>query len=277
MRKYKLIVFLIFFFSLSFLLFSQNTKTANVKKSDKEKFSKEKKSEETKSEDGKESEKKKNWKSSLFLSYTMSKGNSAGAAYSGQAQFNYNISGFTFSGSYEQYYGKNKEIVNLNKGKAFFTFNRQIKDGFNMSSSATYEYDRIAQLDYRFNYGIGFSYLKGEKTSKNFSFTTNVVYEIDNYSVPEKEDRKNFRLQMFAQTNINFLQYSYFQASFLYTPNIIEFSKDYRIEIKTSIKFLMTSPIWFKFSMLNQFNNTPPSDKIKKNDLTMVTGIELTI
>ncbi len=260
-----------------FFSYAQQTEKPEIKKGKSEKISKENNSKENKSVKGKESEKKKNWKSSLFLSYTMSKGNSEGAAYSGQAQFNYNIKGFTFSGSYEQYYGKNKEIVNLNKGKAFFTFNRQIKDGFNMSSSATYEYDRIAQLDYRFNYGIGFSYLKGEKTSKNFSFTTNVVYEIDDYSVPEKEDRKNFRLQMFAQTNINFLQYSYFQASFLYTPNIVEFSTDYRIEIKTSIKFLMTSPIWFKFSMLNQFNNKPPSDKIKKDDFTMVTGIELTI
>lgn len=227
--------------------------------------------------DNNTSQKSKNWKSSLFLSYTMSKGNSKGAAYSGQAQLSYKTSGFFLSGSYEQYYGKSEDKVNLNKGKAFFTFNRKIKDGFNVSSSATYEYDRIAELDYRFNYGLGFSYLGGDKSSKSFSFTTNFVYEIDNYSIPEKEDKKNFRLQMLAQTNINFFKYSYFEASVLYTPNVIEISDDYRVEIKSSIKFLMTSPIWFKFSVLNQFNNKPPSDKIKKNDFTMVTGIELSI
>jgi len=228
-------------------------------------------------ESAKKESKAKNWKSSLFLSYTMSKGNSRGTAYSGQAQLSYKVSGFYFSGSYEQYYGKNEEKVNLNRGKAFLTFNRRIKDGFNVSSSTTYEYDRIAELDYRFNYGLGFSYLGGDKNKKAFSLTTNVVYEIDKYSIPEKEDRKNFRFQMFAQTNINFLKYSSFQASVLYTPNIMEFTDDFRVEIKSSIKFLMTAPIWFKFSVLNQFNNKPPSDNIKKNDFTMVTGIELSI
>ena len=275
MKKYMSLIVLLFYLFNPSLSYPQNNENTDFKKS--KKVSEEKKSKETKLEGEKKDKAKKNWNSSLFLSYTMSKGNSQGAAYSGQAQFNYNVSGFNFSGSYEQYYGKNENTVNLNKGKAFFTFNRKIKDGFNMSSSVTYEYDRIAELDYRFNGGLGFSYLSGKNSSKNFSFTANIVYEVDNYSIPDKENRKNFRFQMFAQTNVSFLKYSYFQASVLYTPNIMEINKDYRIEIKSSIKFLMTSPLWFKFSVLNQFNNTPPSDKIKKNDFTMVTGVELTI
>ncbi len=39
----------------------------------------------------------------------------------------------------------------------------------------------------------------------------------------------------------------------------------------------MKEPLWLKVSLMNQYNNSPATDGLKKNDITMVTGFELFI
>ncbi len=228
------------------------------------------------SENDKEKQ-KKSWNASTYLSFSLSKGNSEGRTYSGQAHFNYNVKYYALGIAYEQYYGKNKDIVNINKGKALLTFNRTIKNRLNVSSSFIYEYDRIASLAYRFNYGLGLSYSNRDNLNNILILTSNLIYEITHYNSNIKEDKKSFRFLLLAQSKFKIANNSLWESSFSYTPNISNPHIDYRLELKSSVKFLINFPLWFKFSILNQYNNNPPSEKIRKNDFTMVTGIEVTI
>jgi hypothetical protein len=221
--------------------------------------------------------KNKNWNASAFISYSLSKGNSEGKTYSGQAHYNYDVKYYALGVSYEQYYGKNKDIVNINKGKALLTFNRTIKNRLNISSSFIYEYDKIASLAYRFNYGLGLSYSDRDNKKNSLILTSNLVYEITHYNSGIKEDKKSVRFLLLAQSKIEIVKSSIWESSVSYTPNITNPYIDYRIEIKSSVKFLINAPLWFKFSILNQYNNNPPSDTIRKNDFTMVVGIEVTV
>jgi len=246
MRFKNLFIFVCVFFLISFLIYPEEEK----KTKDKDNFS-----------------------SFLFVSYSVSKGNSKGQTLSGECNINYKQKNFDILSSYEQYYGKSDGIVNINKGRIFLKVEKKIKKSANINTTATYEYDKLADLIYRMNYGLGLS-LNGDK---KLSFTGNLIYEFEHFSNREKTDKETFRLMLRVNSDLKLNENSHLKTTIFYTPGFKDLINDYRIELKTSLKLQLKPPFWLKLSILDQYNNNPYSETIKKNDFTMLTGIEVNI
>lgn len=214
--------------------------------------------------------------SSLFLSMSQTEGNTRERKFSHQMDIKYAQPKYDVALRFENYYGKNKETTNLQKGKATLSFNRTLKDKLNYSSSATYEYDKITKLRYRINYGLGLSYEDRTKRVNTLAFSGTLAYERSRYDDGATLSQDSLRLIMRGKSSLSIQDNSKWETFLEYTPNMTCW-EDFRIELRSSLRFLMKEPLWLKVSLMNQYNNSPATDGLKKNDITMVTGFELFI
>ncbi len=259
-----------------FLITSISYSDSNKNKNEIEKKNVEKKSSQT-SSSSKDSSKKVDWDTSFFFSYSIFKGNTNGEKYFGNASLSCKAENFNFSLYYEKNYGENNDVVNIDKSKFTANLNKKLKNAVSINSSALFEKDAIVHLQRRINFGLGFGYIKSILKGHEFSLVGNLLYEVSIYENSIDETKKNVRLALTFDNKLKFYEYSEMETKIFYTPNLLDFLDDYRIEVSSSLRILMKKPLWFRFSLKNNYNNSPPSTTIKKNDFSMLTGLEIII
>ncbi len=225
----------------------------------------------------KKKRKKISLNSSLFLSYSVFKGNTNGEKYYGNGKISGKGDNFDFSLYYERNYGENNDVVNIDNGKLITNINHKLKDKISLNTTAIYETNAIVHLKRRVNIGFGLGYSKNLLKGYFLSLTGNLLYELSFYENSRDEERKNVRLAITFDNKLKFFENSEFETKVFYTPNLLDLSNDFRIEINSSLRVLMKEPLWFRFSLRNNFNNKPYSESVKKNDFSMLTGIEIII
>lgn len=173
-------------------------------------------------------------------------------------------------------YGKSREVVDTNKGKVMISVDKEIKGKFQFHSLASYEYDRVADIKARINFGLGMQlkFVKNEKSE--FYISTSYVSEFEDYYEKIMAKRSN-RLLIGIFFRRNFWENSIFITRAEYIPNVENFYSDYRLEAEGSLKVLMKNPLWLSITLNNRYNNMPPSETLKKNDLTLITALEILI
>ena len=218
----------------------------------------------------------KKLKLNLATGITVTRGNSNTVRINGKGEFQLvkGKSVLKLLGNF--LYGKSREIVDTNKGKVMIAVDKRIKGKFQFHSLASYEYDRVADIKARINFGLGMQ-LKFIKTEKSeFYISTSYVSEFEDYYEKIMAKRSN-RLLIGIFFRKNFWENSIFISRAEYIPNVENFYEDYRLEAEGSLKVLMKKPLWLSITLNNRYNNMPPSETLKKNDLTLITALEILI
>jgi hypothetical protein len=214
---------------------------------------------------------------SLFASHSLFSGNSRGWSLAAQSKLSVLTRKYSLQTFFERYYGKTGDEVSINRGKIVLNANRSLKKNVNASSTALFEMDRITDLKRRINLGAGISYEDRRRPRYVYSLTTNILYEVTTFDRPEKPETDSFRLQMRAAAQLNLRDTTRFEISLLHNSALQDVANDYRLELDTSLRMMMIRPLWIKVSFQDRYNNLVASEAIKKNDFTVLTGLELNL
>ncbi len=207
---------------------------------------------------------------------TITKGNSDTVRINSKAAISIEKGKSTFNFTGNFLYGKAKEVVDTNKGKILISVNKQIKSSLHFHSLASYEYDRLADIKARINFGLGLQMRFLKRDKDEIYMSTSYVSEFEDYYEKIIPKRSN-RLLVSFFIKKTFWENSVFITKAEYIPNIENLSRDYRIEAESSLKVLMKRPLWLSITFNNKYNNMPVSEKLKKNDFTLITSLEILI
>lgn len=217
----------------------------------------------------------KKWESKLFLSYTLTRGNSQSNMFSGQWKGKYTTPKVNAIADYEQFYGKSSGTVNVNRGKGGMSYSRTLYKKLSINGTAGIEYDRMKQLTLRVNGGVGLFYENRLNPKRELTFGGNLVWENTDYGNPNQRDTRGLRLAAKGYHRLTMRETTQLETTITFTTDLST-PRDFRLEVDESLRVLLTGPFWLKLRLFDQFSNLP-AEKTKKNDLLLLVGIEFTI
>ncbi len=205
----------------------------------------------------------------------MSRGNSQSTRFYGKGVIKLKRRDTQFVISSNYIYGKGKEGVDTNQGKLTISTEKLLWGRWRLVSSAAYFFDRLADIQGRVDFSMGINYSMEKKSKNKFSVSASYSEEYEAYfSKTSLKRSRRLALQM------NIVQKLHSGAQFnlgaMYTPSLLDLS-DFRFEGEASVKVLMKKPLWLNFSLSERFNNQPPLATLKKNDIILLTSLEITI
>ncbi len=206
---------------------------------------------------------------------SMSRGNSNSTRFYGKGivKFKRKDAGFIISTNY--IYGRGEQKVDTNQGKLTFATEKPVIGRWKLISSASYFFDKMADIQGRVDFSFGLNYSMEEKSVKKISFSASYSEEYEAYFT-RTSVKKTRRLSLQVNLNRRVNSGAKFSLAALYTPSLLN-PEDFRFEGEASMKFLMKKPLWLNFSLSERYNNQPPSPTLKKNDIILITSLELTL
>ncbi len=218
----------------------------------------------------------KNWSLVLNGGFTLNTGNTKSTTVNLGSKFNLKLKYFEYNTILDLYYGRSEGEEISNKGKWSNNFSKYTGRLVNWYTSVFFEYDKIANIDLRANIGLGVQLVFSDLNKKKSKLSTSLNAEISKISLDFK-NIKSIRLSFDYVYERSFTDSKKLYFNTVYTPNVSNFFKDYRIELLASLSILMTEPIWLTLKIQDKYNNLPVSEDLKKNDLIFITSIEFSI
>ena len=220
--------------------------------------------------------KEKNWMLSLSGGLTMNAGNTDNKLLNAQSLLTINLPRTRIQSQLEQVYGFSDKSKIADATRFNNRFSRKLGNGLHLSASLSLERDEFAGFALRSNGGLGLEcrFQDSDEKRSQLVLTCNGEYINSQGAYP---DRKSLRFSVNYSLDRKFKNHAKLSFYALYTPNLADFLVDYRLETKLSFSFLMKDPLWLTIRIHDRFNNLPLAAGIKKNDLTLITAIELTL
>ncbi|GEM_PF-2506535 len=214
-------------------------------------------------------------KTSISAGLSMARGNSESTRFYGKTSITLKKTDISFNMNSSYIYGKGKQGVDTNQGTIQFGSEKLIKGRLKLQSSASFFFDRLANIQGRLNFSLGINYTL-EENSNLFSLAASYSEEYENYYSNPISKRTN-RLSIEMKIKRNLSDTTIFNLNALYTPNILNFFNDFRIEGEATLKVLMKKPLWLNLTLNERYNNLPPLSTLKKSDIILITAIEISI
>ena len=224
----------------------------------------------------KENKLNKNWNIRVNGGLTLNSGNTKSTIINFGSKFNLKLNPFEYNTNIDIYYGRSEGKEISNKGKWSNNLSKNTGKLINWYTSVFLEYDKTSNVDLRTNFGLGIQFVFSDLTNNKSKLSTSLNAEFLNTSIGFLETN-SIRINFNYVLERNFSDTTKFYLNSVYTPNISNFLKDYRIEILASLSILMTKPIWLTLKIQDKYNNMPVSEDIKKNDLIFITSIEFSL
>ena len=220
--------------------------------------------------------KEKKWSLILNGGFTLNTGNTKSTIINLGSKFNMKLKHFDFNTMLDLYYGKSEGEEISNKGKWSNNFSKYTGKLVNWYTSLFFEYDKISNIDLRTNFGLGIQLVFLDLINKKSKLSTSLNAEFSKISIDFK-NTNSIRLSFNYVFERSFSDSKKLYLNTLYTPNVSDIFKDYRIELLASLSILMTEPIWLILKIQDKYNNLPVSEDLKKNDFIFITSIEFSI
>ncbi len=206
---------------------------------------------------------------------SMSRGNSESTRFYGRGIVSLKRRDTRFIISSNYIYGKGRDGVDTNQGKLTVSTEKLLWGRWRLISSAAYFFDRLANIQGRVDFSMGINYTVEERPRNKFSISASYSEEYEAYFTKtslKKSRRLAFQMSVYQRLDSG----AQFNLGALYTPSLLDLS-DFRFEGEASVKVLMKKPFWLNFSLSERFNNQPPLATLKKNDIILLTSLEITI
>ncbi len=219
---------------------------------------------------------KRSWVLALGGGVTLSAGNTTGKQFTHSGKFAIRGRHIEYLTTLDLLYGMSANARTANRGRWTQKVANPQKKRINPFGSLAFEYDEFASIGLRANVGLGAQWVFSDREENR----SRVVASMNGETVDTTHglpDRKSFRLSIEYSKEFRFSKTSRISLSSLWTPNLADFARDYRIDANATLSVMMTDPLWLTLKLQNRFNNYPPGAALKKNDLTLVTAIEFSI
>lgn len=218
--------------------------------------------------------KKKNWNLALNAGLTLNSGNTSSKLFSGESKLELILADSRLQTRLEKLYGVSNQVANADSTRWQNHYSRKLGRGLNLSATLFFERDRFAEINLRTNAGLGLEcrFQDTEERKSGLGITMNGEFLDSRGDVP---DRKSLRFSLTYLWERKFNNNSRISISANYTPNLADLFTDYRLESRISLNLLMKEPLWLTVRLHERFNNQPLAPGIRKNDLTLITALEI--
>jgi hypothetical protein len=218
----------------------------------------------------------KNWSLSLRGGLTLNAGNTRSQLISGGLKFTLKSKVLEYLTTLEAFYGSSKEQDIVNKGKWYSKLARKTDKRFNLYGTTSLEYDELAGIALRGSGGLGIQYTISSTAKTRAKLAagingefTDARYELDNTG--------SARLNLNYNLQKNLAETSNYSLDVLYTSNLVHFFGDFRVEINAAFAVLIKNPLSLKFEIQERYTHRPLEANLKKNDLLLVTSLEISL
>ncbi|MBN1195919.1 MAG: DUF481 domain-containing protein [Candidatus Aminicenantes bacterium] len=214
------------------------------------------------------------WNLALNGGLTIHGGNTRSRLLHGEINFGIRLDGFILDSDFETLYGRSDSEVIQKKGKWANAFTRSLNRRLNLFGQVLLEYDAIAGITLRTTTGLGLRVDIHDREKIKTTLTTSLNGEFLNYENPAP-NQQYLRLHISLAMEARFSETGQLKARILYTPDVADLWRNYRLEADASLSMLMKKPMWVTIKLKDRFNNLPLSAEIRKNDLTLITAVEI--
>jgi putative salt-induced outer membrane protein YdiY len=214
------------------------------------------------------------WNLTLNGGLTIHSGNTRSRLLHGEINFDIRLDGFILDSDFETLYGRSDSEVIQKKGKWANSFTRSLTKRLNLFGQVLLEYDAIAGITLRTTTGLGLRVDIHDREKIKTTLTTSLNGEFLNYEEPAP-NQQYLRLHISLAMEARFSETSQLKTRILYTPDVADLWRNYRLEADASLSMLMKEPVWITLKLMDRYNNLPLSAEIRKNDLTLITAVEI--
>lgn len=166
-------------------------------------------------------------------------------------------------------YGKDDGEKNVDKGKANTEYRYKQASRMYENAFLSAEYDKMADLDYRYIPGVGIGYTLYKSEIQEFSANVGPTYLMEKYSDGEKNDYWAAQLALDYQGKV--AQGTKFWAKGKYNVRV-EDNEQYLLSGEAGVEAPLGYGLGLRFVVTDEYNNRPAVDK-EKNDVTLGTGL----
>ena len=211
------------------------------------------------------------WISSLDLGYSLQRGNTDSTDFHLKAEVKKTTEERLYRFGAGGAYGTKDDETNTEKANASIEFSQQLSGRSYVSGIASYEYDGMAELDYRFKIGPGYQYffIFDDPTKLNGEIGPVYVWEKKG---DVKDDYPALRIAERYEGKI--YEHVSVWESVEYIPSLTE-SDDYLINAEAGIGVAINSMVNLKVTAKDNYNNAPAEGK-KRNDFSLITSVGVT-
>lgn len=214
------------------------------------------------------------WQLTINGGLTINSGNTRSRVFNGEADFSLHLDGFELDTQFDTLYGRSESEVVQNKGKWANSFSRRLNGRLNYFGQVVLEYDAMAGISLRTTAGLGIRVNIHDRESLKSRLTLSLNGEFLNLR-GEYASQQSLRMQVLLSSEARLSPTAVFKARLMYTPDLADLRRDYRIEADASLSLLMKKPLWIILKFKDRFDNFPSSPEVEKNDLTLITAVEL--
>jgi hypothetical protein len=221
--------------------------------------------------------KQKKWFLSLKGGFTLNAGNTQSLLFNGGTTFRLKLKAFEYKTDVDAFYGSGKGQETVNKGHWSNKLSGKIKKKrLNWYGTTSLEYDKSSDISLRTGLGMGilYAFSESDKTRSRLAASANGEYTRVS---GEKENIKTLRVNINFSLEKEFSSASKFYFETLYTTNLNDIRRDFRLDTKASLSVTVKNPLRLKIEVRDKYENHPVKEGVKRNDFIMVTSLELTI
>jgi len=209
------------------------------------------------------------WDRSIALGYDKTSGNTDKSTFKLDLGAKWDVEKMRWTLDGSMNYGKTDGEKDADKGKANTEYRYKYTKRFYDTVFASAEYDKMADLDYRYIPGVGAGYTFFKTDTQEFSGSLGPTYLIEKYADGTKSDYWAGQLALDYQTKLK--QGTKFWAKGKYNVRLDD-SEIYLLNGEAGVEAPLGYGFGVRLLLSDDYNNRPATDK-KKNDVTLSSGI----
>ena len=206
---------------------------------------------------------------------TLNTGNKSSRIINGSSKFKTKAGAFEYVSSFELFHGKSGGDLISNKAKWKNNFSNALGRRINFFGTLGMEYDTIQGVSLRHNIGMGLQGVLSK--SKAYNAKISASFNTESSEQESGMSLNSLRVEVAYTATHKFSSTAKLSMESSLTSNLKKVTEDFRIESTASISVLMKKPVWLKVKLVDKYTNAPIDSVKKKNDLSLVTALELAI
>jgi len=214
------------------------------------------------------------WNLGITGGITLNSGNTQNTMFQAGLDFKLDIKRFNFKSKVEGNYGTSQKEEIVNQGIWSSKLSAKFLKKINALASADFEYDNFSNISLRSGIGLGLKYLIVDKANVKTDIAASLQGEFTR-AIDDTPFKRSLRFNVNYSLDFKINGTSNLSMTTLWTSNVDDFTNDYRFGVYSELKVLMKKPLWLKIKVRDKYTNLPQEGVLKKNDLMLVTALEI--
>ncbi len=216
-----------------------------------------------------DTEEKNPWDRSVALGYDKKSGNTDKSSFKLNLGVKWDVEKMRWTLDGTMNYGKTDDVKDDDKGKLLTEYRYKQTARFYENIFASGEYDKMADLDYRYIPGVGAGYTIYKSDVQELSASLGPTYLMEKYSNGKKIDYWAAQFAFDYQGKIK-------QGTKYWTKGSanlrIDNTENYLLNGEVGVEAPLGYGLGLRLVLSDEYNNIPAEDK-KRNDVTLSSGL----